>query len=300
MRTEDLVDRFIASVGGWKTNETPAAYRSKLKQLAIFWRRKDIRRIRPADLERFKLALLGRLSPWSVKSILITVRHFFRWCHDHRIIRPNPAENLHIPKPPPPDPKPIPAETFAAILRQAQITGPDWMRARNTAIIYWLRDTGGRVSGLTSARVGGLNLVRGTIETTEKARPVTLYLNPPARKALRIWIRHRIQLNPETDHVFVSNKTRCGLTREGIRHILNSLASLANVTGRHNPHSFRHAWARDFLLSGGELSKCSQLLHHSSIAITDLYYARWYDRELRAAHAKHSPGAKLPNPPNHE
>jgi site-specific recombinase XerD len=174
------------------------------------------------------------------------------------------------------------------------------MRARNIAILYWLRDTGGRVSGLINARISGVNLRRGAIETVEKSRPVILYINPPARQALRAWLRLRDDLSPETDHVFISIKTREGLTREGVRHMLNSLAHQARVTGRHNPHAFRHAWARDFLLSGGELSRCSQLMHHSSIAITDLYYARWYDGELRAAHAKHSPGAKLPPPPEDE
>lgn len=294
MRTEDIVERFIASIGGWKSNETPGAYRSKLRQLVRFIGRKDPRNIRPRDLEAFKLYLLGRLSPWSVKTILTAVKCFFKWCHWRRIIRPNPAANLKIPIPPPPDPKPIPTETFEALLTQATQTGPDWIRARNIAILYWLRDTGGRVSGLINAQISGLNLRRGAIETIEKSRRVILYLNVPARQALRAWLRMRDELHPESDQVFISAKTHAGLTCIGVRAMLNSLAAAAHVSGRHNPHAFRHAWARDFLLAGGELSKCSQLLHHSSIAITDLYYARWYDSELRAAHARYSPGAKLP------
>lgn len=296
MRTEDIVERFVASTGGWKTNETPAAYRSKLKQLIRYFGRRDLRRIKPRDLEAFKLDLLARLSPWSVKTILTAVRFFFRWCYDRRIIRPNPADDLRIPQPPPPDPKPILPETFDALIDQAMRHEAEWERARDVAILYWLRDTGGRVSGLINARLTDLNLRRGSVDTVEKSRVVRLYFNKPARQALRHWLRVRPQLLPESDHIFISRKTHEGLKREGIRHILMSLGERAGIHGRHNAHAFRHGWARDFLQAGGELSRCSQLMHHSSIAVTALYYARWYDAELKAAHEKYSPGATLPIP----
>lgn len=84
-----------------------------------------------------------------------------------------------------------------------------------------------------------------------------------------------------------------GLTREGIYRVLGRLANVAGVRGRFNPHSFRHALARDSLRAGADLSQVSQLLGHKGVAVTADYYARWDDHELQAAHRRVSPGAKI-------
>ena len=74
---------------------------------------------------------------------------------------------------------------------------------------------------------------------------------------------------------------------------LKSAAGLEG-RGRVNAHAFRHAWARDALQAGEDLSRVSQTLAHSTIRVTSDYYARWADGELKQAHSQFSPGATLP------
>jgi integrase/recombinase XerD len=59
----------------------------------------------------------------------------------------------------------------------------------------------------------------------------------------------------------------------------------AQITGRHNPHAFRHGFARGALQNGADISTVAQLLGHSDVSITVRFYARWSDEELKAKHA---------------
>jgi site-specific recombinase XerD len=65
------------------------------------------------------------------------------------------------------------------------------------------------------------------------------------------------------------------------------------IQGRANPHAYRHAWARDALNAGADITKVARTLGNS-LRVTAEYYALWSDHEIQAAHAKYSPGASLP------
>ena len=297
MKLYDAVAAFVDDVAGWKINETPKSYKAKLRRLVEYYPSRPLSRITTDDLNHFKRDLCGRCSPYTVKSVLSTVRHFFKWANENHLIRNDPALKLHIPMPPPPNPKAIDRDTVDKLINAASLHGEAWETSRNVAIIYWLRDTGGRSSGLITATLSGLDIKTGKCSVIEKGREVMLYLNKPAQEALKIWLEYRHLLDPVTDHIFISHKTHEGLKREGLRHIILTLARDAGISSRCNPHSFRHAFARDCLQSGlADLSQVSQLLHHRTVAITAAYYARWDDRELKQIHQRASPGGKLKSP----
>jgi len=279
------IDTFIARVAGWKQNETPRAYRSKLKRLVDYFHDKPPNKIKLKDLEAFKLHLLNSgLSPWTIKTVLMTVRHFFKWLYESHRIRTNPAKDLRIPNPPPPEPKAIAPATFEAMLINAQASQQP---ERDTALLLCLRDTGCRISGIASLKLDKLDLASRRAEVKEKGKANIVYVSPITIRALKRWLKVRAKLEARSTHLFISGKTGKGLTRSGIHQLLNRLAR--DALGRHNAHSFRHAFARDWLKRGGNLSTLSEILHHSTIVITATYYARWDDGELKEAHAKYSP-----------
>ena len=79
------------------------------------------------------------------------------------------------------------------------------------------------------------------------------------------------------------------MTVSGLNQALKRLARRAGVTGRCNPHSFRHGFARSFLQSGGDLATVAQILGHSSIRVTGDFYSAWSDKELAERHDQFSP-----------
>lgn len=296
----DLVQKFIQDVCGGKENETPVAYLTKLRYLERFLTEKGYPEVNQESVDEFRLWMLtrkskirgkreveGSFSPFTIRTVLTTVRHFLRWGYEHNLFPKIILKNISEPQP---DPKPIKKNTFEALLKAAQSYGEDWERARNTALLYLLRDTGSRVGALMRIEVENLDLVHGSVIVMDKgSRYSWLFFGELSCEAIKRWLCYRPQFNPKVSNLFITNKGTL-LDRKNVRQILNRLATVAGVENeRHNPHAFRHAFARDTLLAGADLSQTSQLLNHSSIVTTARYYARWSKRELAVIHHKYSP-----------
>jgi site-specific recombinase XerD len=82
-------------------------------------------------------------------------------------------------------------------------------------------------------------------------------------------------------------------TAGAVRQMLRRQAKRAGVTGRVNPHSFRHMFACEYLLSGGDLATLADLLGHSSVEVTKTFYAIFTFSGLQHVHSRHSPIARM-------
>ena len=302
-----LISRFVADACAGKDNLTPVAYRKKLKYFSQYFDDTRPADVTPDQIRRFIQYLQTRptkkrgaqlvnekLSPWTIKTVLATVRHFLKWCYQSGMIPSNPMDGIPIPKPPQPNPKAISKDTVNSLIKIATDTGELWARPRNIALIYLLRDTGGRRLGLANVDIDNLDLESGRIEVIDKGdKCCTLRLSDPTIEAIQAWLLVRASRNP-LDHKLFTGKHGRGIAVQTVNSILRNLAERGHINGRYNPHSFRHAFARDTLRNKVDLSTVSQLMHHSSITVTADYYARWSDNELQAAHRNHSPGRDLP------
>lgn len=226
----------------------------------------------------------GGLSPFTVNLYLRMLRQLFRWLWQEERIPRNPAARLELVGEPDIPPKAISEEDLCRVIRAAHPS------PRDLALIYFLAATGSRVGGLVGLRLEHLELDRARATVYEKgrggAKARTVYLAPIAVELMRCWLLER----PETTHdtVFVSNDApHARLTRSGVYQVLKRLARTGECTGRFNPHSFRHRFAREMLLNGAPLAMVSQILGHSTIDVTVRYYGRFADHELQQTHARY-------------
>jgi hypothetical protein len=60
-----------------------------------------------------------------------------------------------------------------------------------------------------------------------------------------------------------------------------------------NAHSWRHAFARLYLLDGGDLGTLSRILGHSDVSTTVDFYAVYCIEELQRKHQQHSPISQM-------
>ena len=160
-------------------------------------------------------------------------------------------------------------------------------------MLYVLRDTGGRIGGLLSAKLEDLDLEAGLLTVREKGNHERdLPLNDPTCDALRQWLDARSEMMPDSDYLFIGMHGK-PLSRSGVYGMLDRLREKGGICGRMNPHAFRHAFARDSLRNGADISEVSQLMGHSTPTVTLKYYARWDKGELHAVHRRVSPGAHM-------
>lgn len=307
MILSEAIAVFLEHVCAGKENETPAAYRTKLRQLVVRMGDRPITLITPNDLDDFRVALLSQkqktvgkrvvqkpLTPAYVRSVLKTVKHLFRWLADTGRLPLDPAANLEFPKRVKPTPRAVDEEVVEKMCAAARVVGPEWERIRNTALLVALRSSGARIGGLLAATVQNTDVANGFIKSIQKGGDEKkLYLNEAAREAVQRWLETRPQLEPKDDRLFIGQNGR-GLSRNGAEKIWNRLARAAGVEDqRHNFHSFRHAFARDSIHAGADLSHVSQLMGHSSTAITGDYYLQYTKDELQEVHMRVSPSVSL-------
>jgi len=299
----ELIDQFLADVCAGKDNETRKAYRTKLAHLQNYLGDQEITQERTNE---FKIYLLERkthyqgrklidtpLSKFTVRSILATTRHLLKWSHSRGLLPEIELKNIREPTP---DPKAIAEETVTRMLLAVPRVGREWEQTRNLALMYCLIDTGARVGSLARLEISNLILQDAYASSLDKFDQWNwIHFSPGTINRLRDWLTIRYTRHPTDDLLFTGHRGH-GMDRQAIRRMLDRLAAAAGCEhARHNPHSFRHAFARDAILSGANLNQVAEMMNHRGIVVTHKYYARWEKlKEVKKFHRRFSPGRKLP------
>lgn len=226
----------------------------------------------------------GALSKESVDGHIRAIKRFFEWCAGEYSIA-NPAKGIRRPAKTAPEPKAIAESDFVKLFDavKGSIAG-----TRDRAMLATLADTGCRLGGLLSMKLPNMDIVGRRIlvrEKGDKARWV--YFTRYTAELLTLWMRVR---NSASEALWTSTVLKRGpLSQSGVHEILKRLKARAGVTGRVNPHAFRHNFAREYIRSGGDVVTLAKLLGHSSVEVTAAYYAVFADDELQEFHDKHTP-----------
>jgi site-specific recombinase XerD len=233
-------------------------------------------------------AMKGGLSHESLRTHIRAMKVFFNWCVLEYALEVNPATKIRVPARIPQEPKAIALDDLTKLLQACNLN-ESW-GIRSMAILCFLCDTGCRAGGLLSLRFDNLyltNLYAVVLEKGSKPRRV------PFTEYTAEMLAHWLTVRPDTEKhnsIFCSlNKPYSAMTYSGLEYVLKRLAKEAQVTGRINPHSFRHGFAQQFLLNGGDLATLSHLMGHRNVTLTVEYYARFQHDQLAKQHQKFSP-----------
>lgn len=262
---KDTLNKLVAAIGD-----------KPLKEITIY-------QLREWQATQNKRIQNKQMSVYSIERYINLTKRFFRWCVEEELLEKSPAERLVRPKMPKfKPPKAISDEDLAKMLDAAQKTS-----FRNYALVRFLADTACRRGGISNLRFKDLDLANGKATVYEKGMASrTVYFGTITTNILRAYIiAERGEYNDD-DFVFV-NRFGDQLTGNAVCLILFRLGKLAGVTGPHNAHAFRHAWARRALQKGMDLTRASRILGHSTIRVTAQFYTCWTGKELKQAHRQY-------------
>lgn len=179
--------------------------------------------------------------------------------------------------------KPVPVLTDAdlAALLKACATR-DFRGRRDEALIRVLLDCGVRISEACGLTVDGVDLDQGMALVKgkgSKTRPV--YMGARTVQALDRYLRLRAaQRWAHLDALFLTQ--RGALTPDGARDRIALRGQQAGIDDLH-PHRFRHTFAHDFLMNGGQERDLKRLAGWSSDVMLERYGASAADARARAA-----------------
>ena len=273
---------------------TLAAYRQDLAKFARFCQQ---RRLAPARAERQQIVdFLGSLyqqglDSRSVARIVVTLRNFFRFLRQERVIRREPTEHLEAPRTWKRLPKFLSLAEVERLLAAPESRSARGLRDR--AMLEVLYATGLRVSELVNLRVSDLQLDAGYLRCLGKgSKERVVPLGKQSLSALDAYLRHaRPQLarRRPSPHLFLSQRGQA-MTRQNFWRLLRMRARQAGLRARLTPHVLRHSFATHLLERGADLRSVQLLLGHADISTTQIYTHVAQER-LRQLYRAHHPRA---------
>jgi site-specific recombinase XerD len=219
-------------------------------------------------------------APGTLRTRFKGLHRFCSWLVDEGEVAAHPMTGLGVPMVPD---KPVPLlsdEDLTALLRAC--AGPRWYDRRDEAVVRFLLDTGVRVSELTGLTLVDLDLDNGMAMVLGKGRRLRpVYFAARTSRALDRWLRsRRTHRWRHLDNLFLGE--RGALTPDGVRDIVRVRGEAAGI-GHVHPHRFRHSFAHDFLINGGQQQDLKRLAGWSSDAMLARYGSAAADLRAREA-----------------
>lgn len=276
----------LASRADGLKGKTLVWYRSLLKRYAARYGLKVIHKVTVTDNRTYLVDVME--SGYSADSIYDhhrALRRFWHWCEDEYGV-PTPMKNIRYPKQPrPKDPKAVMLDDVVKMLRACDGTPQG---RRDKAIVAFLMDTGCRAAGLCGLRMSDLDIPTGRAYVTEKGDKHRAVMFTSFTGAILLnWMVIR---DEKQEYFFYGRFGK--LTPNGLYQVLKKLRSKSGIKGRANPHAFRHGFAREYLMSGGDLASLAQILGNDEGTAARIYSV-FAIHELARLHEERSPMHKI-------
>lgn len=287
-----ILDFLSARRADGRSARTVLWYEQRLDAVGRTYFDRDVESITTNDLRSVINALRTQKRQLAESTIAGYIRAFkalFSFAEREYSLTKNPMIGIARARPSKRTPKAISIDAVKALFRYLESDDSAY-GARDRAIVAFLMDTGCRAGGLVSLADDRLELDRGRALLTEKGdRDRYVPFSPFTGALIRTWIDVRPPGATTTFCALHPSHLGAALTVSGLNQVTKRRAHEAGVSGRVNPHSFRHGFAREFLKNGGNLSVLSDLLGHSSTTVTTQFYAVFAADELQKMHAQFSP-----------
>ena len=297
MKMSKVLEVFYGSMVTVKSPGTIQWYKKILSQVCDYLNDPEIDQIDLVDLELYRGTLSRKskapgkphnVSNWTIHGHCRAIKRFFNWAKKRKYITYNPAEDLEKP-PLPKQPRKGISEKEKKIMIQTAMSNQ-----RDYAILCFVADTGCRAAGIYNLLKSDLDLdhykavVREKGQGNQKQR--TVFYTTETAYAIEIYLRY----NPsKSDHVFCRWDGK-PLTYSGVYQIFRSIALKAGVESGWNPHNWRHAAIRGWLLAGMNLKSASEIAGHTSEKVTADIYGTLNEIELQMIYneiqARHNQG----------
>ena len=292
---EPSIDSFITYILIEKglSNQTVESYNADLQRYAIFLNNNDIEILSENDTYHILKHLIDLrdegLSASSRARHLVTIRSFYKFLYQEKLIKKDPSKLIDFPKSGLKLPDTLNVQEVTRLLE-----APDTVKSkgkRDAAMIELLYAAGLRVSELVNMRMTNLNLDASFIRvfgkgSKERIVPIGNY----AREKIEDYIRNArpyILKSYVSEYLFIARAGK-PMTRQGFWKMLNKYALIAKIDKNISPHTLRHSFATHLLEGGADLRVVQLMLGHADISTTQIY-THISKEHLKKIHTKFHP-----------
>lgn len=140
---------------------------------------------------------------------------------------------------------------------------------RNWATINFFLGTGCRINTLINVKIKDVDFDTDTIllRVTKNGKQQLLPLCSSLKKALKSYLR--VWNNEPNDYLF-PNQYGEQMSNVSVTHAINKYNKSRSVE-KTSCHLFRHTFAHNYLLNGGDIFRLQQILGHSTLEMVKIY-----------------------------
>lgn len=233
--------------------------------------------------------LQERLRGVTVQGYYRAIKAFFAFLFEEEYILRNPMKKLKSPKAEQKMMRTFNKQEIASILRYYDQM--DYFGLRNYTIMCLLFSTGMRKGELLNLKLKDVNLTVDMIKVMGKgSKERVIPVSRALRRVMLQYLRKRDEyLEGVYCEYFLTNKDKRQLRISGLNAVFAKLKKDLKLGGeKFSPHTWRHTFAKTFLLNGGDIFSLQKILGHSDITTTKRYI-NLNDKEIKQQHAKFNP-----------
>ena len=272
----NLIEKYIEFIFAQKNlaKNTIMSYENDLSEFAKFIGCNDFLDLNVNQFKKYVGYLSKNFSPSSHSRKLSSVKNFFLYLYDLKLVNNTPMDLIDFPKLPKKIPKFL-SELEVNRLIEKSYEDQSFKGLRTTLLIEILYATGIRVSELVGISLGDISdnyssiIIRGK---GGKQRIVPLF--GKVKTVLKRYVAFLNQFKRSTKSLFLfpSNSKLGHLTRNRFFQILKKLGKEIHLDlNRISPHVLRHSFASHLLSRGVDLRIIQESLGHKDISTTQIY-----------------------------
>jgi integrase/recombinase XerC len=235
------------------------------------------------------------LKPLTLKRRVASLKHFYQFYVDEKIVMLNPFNLVRTPKVSKALPKTVDEHEIQGILNQPFDTA-SYLMMRDLAMVELLYGSGLRASEVVNLTTQDMNLNQRMLRVLGKGNKQRMVpLTKVCQQSIQLYLKdvrpllmQKVETSKLTNQVFLNHHGQ-PLTVRGLEYILHKLSRLAGLEGRLHPHQLRHTFATQLLDNGADLRTIQELLGHATINTTQIYThvsKEALQKEYRAAHPR--------------
>jgi len=225
----------------------------------------------------------------SIARLIVTIRTFFKFLLEEKIIEDNPAKNLETHHIYSTLPDILSREEIEDLLNSCDNT--KLLDCRDKTIMELLYSCGLRASEVSTLKLKNLDLEEEFIRIFGKGSKERLV--PMGKRIINLFFHYLENVRPKLlkgkiyDEVFITFQGK-PISRVSIWKIIKKRAKIANINKNIYPHTLRHSFATHLLEGGADLRSVQEMLGHSNISTTQIYTHLDF-AHLRKLHKKYHP-----------
>lgn len=234
----------------------------------------------PKMLEDYLKKLHTKYKPRTVKRKIASVKAFYQYLVQHRIIFENPWQKVPCRFREPVElPKVISLDNIQCILsviyKQIKIGSTPYRRRnalRDAAVCELLFATGIRIFELCSLAPQDVNLFENTVFIHGKgAKERIVHIGNLQVQSILANYKKSFENEISSCHRFFVNQSGHPFSDQAARRMLNYYTRLAGIEQHITPHMWRHTFATSLLDADVDIRYIQEMLGHSSIKTTEIY-----------------------------